>query len=380
VCAYLLWLTLLGFFLLAYVYYGYAIVLRLLSSRRSPPTFPGKPEEPSVTVLITVYNEVEKIQPRILNVLACDYPKDRFEILVASDGSTDGTDDRARHLRHPAVRVFRPAQRLGKTDTQNQAIAAAKGQIIVFTDADTRFSREFLKEIVRPFADPRVGGVDGHLLFEGVKESKVSQSQGTYWSQELAIRAAESSLGILGVASGACMAVRRSLFRTMKAAVGEDCLVPLDVVDQGYRMVHAEQAVAWDQMPERASGEFKTRVRMTQRNWQGTLAFPQLLNPFKNPGIAFALWSHKILRWLSPVFLGVLTLSSWLTGSGSPLELVIAFCVVLFYLVGAAGALAYRNGWQIPIAGTVFSFLLANAGFLCGVWNAMFGKAITTYR
>jgi cellulose synthase/poly-beta-1,6-N-acetylglucosamine synthase-like glycosyltransferase len=376
----LVWLTLLGFFVLAYVYYGYAIVLRLLSSRQSPPTFPGKSGEPSVTVLITVYNEAEKIQDRLINVLDCDYPQDGLEILVASDGSTDGTDDRARELGHPAVRVFRPEKRRGKTDTQNQAIATAKGEIIVFTDADTRFSREFLKEIVIPFYDPKVGGVDGHLLFEVVKGSEVSRSQRAYWSQELAIRAAESRLGILAVASGACMAVRRRLFRPMNAAVGEDCLVPLDVVDQGFRIVHQEQAVAWDQMPDRVSGEFRTRVRMTQRNWQGTWSFPQLLNPLKNPGIAFALWSHKILRWLSPVFLGLLTLSSWLAACSGSLELGIALCVMLFYGVGAVGALAYWCGKQIPIAGAVFSFLLANAGFFCGVWRGVFGRAITVYR
>jgi len=372
-----------GALVLVYIYGGYALLLKIIASFHGGQTSPSpcRDEElPSVTVLITVYNEKDGIEERIKNVLACAYPAERLEILVASDGSTDGTDGCVAAMEDARVKLFRPAVRRGKTDTQNQAVARAVGELLVFTDAATRFAPLFLREIVQPFSDQSVGGVDGHLLFVSDPGIGLSQSQGRYWRQELQIRTLESDLGILAVASGACLAVRRKLFRPMLQTVGEDCLVPLDVVDQGYRMVHATRAVAYDQMDSDSAKEFKTRVRMTLRNWQGTWNYPRLLNPLRHPGIAWGLWSHKVLRWLSPFFLLV-----WLSGSLRVFLLgdgwaTAAIPGMSFIFIAGVAVVAELFAWRVRWLSLVFSFCLANYGFLVGVIRALLGNKVTVYR
>ncbi len=373
-------LALFGLGMLAYLYGGYILVLKWVARMRSGNAADTMADvaPPCLTVLVTVFNEAGKIRDRIRNIQSCDYPAGNVEILVASDGSSDGTDAIVSELaaEDSRIRLFRPAERKGKTDTQNQAIAAAKGEIIIFTDADTRFDAAFLKEMARGFADPEVGGVDGHLLFLTDTTDGVSQSQGFYWRQELQIRQLESRLGILAVASGACMAIRKSLFRPMLATVGEDCLIPLNVVDMGYRMVHAEKALAYDRMEHEPEKEFRTRVRMTLRNWQGTWNYPHLLNPARRPGIAFALWSHKVLRWLSPFFLLM-----WLTGSVAVVQqgysgLLMGMPGLLFMAAALLGLVRA----PLPGASMAYSFCLANAGFLIGVMKAISGYKMAVYK
>lgn len=366
--------------MLTYLYGGYVLLLRLLVRVRPGPTVVTDADHtPSVTVLITAHNEQAGISQRIRNVLACDYPVDRLTILVASDGSTDDTDRIVLAFGEPRVRLFRPVHRIGKTETQNHAIATVSANIIVFTDADTSFDTGFLRAITRPFADPAVGGVDGHLLFAR-EAGAVAQSQGFYWSQELKIRGLESRLGWLTVASGACFAVRRNLFRPMTASVGEDCLIPLDVVRQRYRMVHAGDALAFDRMPSEPQREFRTRARMTLRNWQGTWLYPDLLNPLRHPGVAFALWSHKVLRWLSPVFLGLWLIPGVLTLSETGPAITPGWLGVMFMLAGTIGWATSGREHGVPVAGTVYGFFLANAGFAVGVFRALAGRRITAYR
>lgn len=378
-----LYAALFGFAALAYLYGGYLILLvavaKLLNAKTNRS---GTDEEqyPSVTVLLTVHNEVNRIERRLTNLLDCEYPAERLEILVASDGSTDGTDECVRAIADQRVKLFRPVARKGKTDTQNQALTHAHGEIVVFTDADTVVETLSLQELVRPFAIGDVGGVDGHVLFARIDDHGVSCSQGYYWTQELLIRKHESSLGVLAVASGAWMAVRRRLLRPMGMSVGEDCIVPLNVVDQGYRMVHAERAIAYDQMEYEPAREFKTRVRMTLRNWEGTWSFPHLLNPFKHPAIAWSLWSHKILRWLSPVFLLL-----WLCGSTMLLvsgaeSAVVGTPAAIFLLLAVSGAAQDRLRVRLPGGSVAYSFCLANAGFLVGIYKSLRGARITAYR
>jgi cellulose synthase/poly-beta-1,6-N-acetylglucosamine synthase-like glycosyltransferase len=379
----MIWISLFSFLMLFYIYLGYFLLLKLLA-RNNPVIDYTKDSHyiPTVTVLITVFNEVDAIIPKIENILQCDYPAESLEVLIASDGSNDGTDRLVSEFNDCRVRLFRPALRVGKSDTQNQAVEIAQGEVLIFSDADTRFSTKFIKKIVQPFSDLRVGGVDGHLLFLSEGEGGISQGQGFYWDQELKIRLLESKLGILSVGSGACLGIRRSLFNKLDSAVGEDCLLPLSIVSQGSLMIHESSAIAYDRMPENRLNEFNTRVRMTQRNWLGTWMFPNLLNPFNKPMVAFALLSHKILRWLSPLFL-----INWLVFSLlifiNPVESSLSFfswISVTFLVISFIGAVANRFGINMPIAGLVYGFCLANSGFFIGVSRAIFGKKIIFYK
>ena len=374
---------------LYWIYDGYGRLLRLADFVRA--TFTTRPltrktetgesaQLPSLTVLLTVHNEEQVVKQRVRNILATDYPADRIQVVVASDGSTDATNRLIGGMVDWRVRLFQTAG-LGKTATQNAALQKIESEIVVFTDADTRFDRDFLRNIVAPFEDQIVGAVDGRLLYTADSNDANVRGQGYYWQHELSLRHAESRLGLLAVLTGAAFAVRRELIQPMDASIGEDCIVPLDVVLQGFRVVHQQTAKAYDSFEEGNGVTFRRRVRMTLRNWQGTWSRPALLNPFRHPGYSLALWSHKLLRWLSPVFLLVATFCSIGLCAMSPglLSLTAVAPLATLYALAAIGWLTNERRVGIPGAGTAFSFLLVNLAFLVGVFKAITGQRIRAY-
>ncbi len=370
--------------LLYYIYDGYLRLLLLVTSLAgtSKQTVPTQDTEiPKLTVLLTVFNEEELIEKRIQNILESEYPEGKLEIIVASDGSTDRTDELVSKFRDRRVILFRPKERKGKTDTQNQALPKATGDIVVFTDAGTSFDKMCLRNIVRPFSDHAVGGVDGRCLIANSSDSGITESQAFYWRYELRLRELESALGILAVSTGACLAVRKHLFKPIEDIYAEDGVVPLDIVLQGYQMRHASTAIASDSWTAETDSEFRDRVRMTLKDWQGIWSRRELLNPFQYPGVAFALWSHKLLRWLSPVFLIILSISAVILASAGHQEFQFAcFWLVLICLSGAVGWWVQSKGLRIPVITQIYCFFLANAGFLIGLWRSLSGHTIRMYR
>lgn len=373
--------------MLYWIYDGYGRFLlglvRLSRMNRPSAGSPPVTTLPFLTVLLTVHNEEDCVAARVEDLLACSYPADRLQILVASDGSTDqtsrivrslaATDDRIRLLETPG---------LGKTATQNRALQEIASDVVVFTDADIRFDPMFLQRVAERFADSSIGAVDGRLMYGDGSNDALAEGQGYYWRYEHRLRLCESELGLLAVVAGACFAARRALLRPMDPSIGEDCIVPLDVVSQGFRVVHEPQAVAWDRFDEGNAFAFRRRIRMTLRNWQGTWTRPRLLNPLRHPGYAVALWSHKLLRWLSPVFLLTAMISSGVLVVAEPGWVAACAGLPLLGLVVLAvfGWFAPRWGLRIPGAGTAFSFALANLAFLVGVMRAMTGHRVQRYR
>lgn len=373
-------------FLVYYTYDGYLRLLIIVAYFKFNKTVVDENKFtienlPSVTILLTVYNEGSNVVEKIKDILEQDYPDEKLKVLVASDGSTDNTDQLVQDFGHPQVSLFRPEKRRGKSDTQNKAIKTISSELVLFTDCDTRFKANFIKELVYPFIKKEVGCTSGMLLFRNASRSNISSSQSRYWNYELQIRDFESKLGCLAVATGACMAVRLELFESFSATYGEDCIVPLDTVLKGYTVTHVKSAVAYDKTPETQRTEFKARVRMTLRNWQGTWSRPALLNPVKNPKYAFALWSHKILRWLTPVFLILATIISFITASDSLFNSLVIVTLLIIYVIALIGYLAEKRNKNMPkIVSLIYSFLLANTGFLVGLWLAIIGKRISIYR
>ena len=372
---------LLSAFVLGYIYYGYGLLLGTLkvlglgtplSLRASGTT--------NVTILVTAHNEEATIAGRIADLLAQDYPREKLEIVVATDGTTDRTHALVEGFmtRGEPVRLLPGERRLGKSGTQNAAIPQSCGEIVVLTDAATRFERTFVAEIVKPFEDPRVGCVTGQLQLVQ-RPGAVARGQGYYWRYEMKLRGLESDLGLLAVTSGQAMALRRDLFRPIPPHVGDDCIIPLDIAQDGWRVVHWPQAVAYDTFEHDLGRELRSRIRMTMRNLSGTWLRPRLLDPLRSPGYALALWSHKILRWLGAVFLLVLLAS----GAGlafSPRFRVVSLAVVAFCLLAPVGWYSHRRGWGWGPAETVFSFFLANFAFLVGTARAIAGGRIVAYR
>ena len=387
----MLWCLAIGSTLiLGWIYDGYGRALAALcwlkrTQTKAPADHPcvNNPAQlPSVTVLITMHNEERVAARRLKNVLACEYPPELLSVMVASDGSTDGTNAIVREFVETDARIrLVESPGLGKTATQNLAIAQITSEVIAFSDADTEFCPEWLLRVGKRFADPQVGAVDGRLSFQAGGSGTVQASEGRYWAYEMRVRDLESRLGILAVVSGAAFALRRSAFVPMDPSIGEDCIVPLDVVSQGLRVEHDSGAIAYDQFLPDTSAKLRQRIRMTLRNWQGTWSRPQLLNPLRHPGYAFALWSHKLLRWLSPLFLMTAVFSSALLlmlAPGAASGLMMLPWAMLFLL---AGMHAVSGGKRlVPGSGAAWGFLLANVAFLTGVLQAIAGKRVRAYR
>lgn len=358
---------------LTYTWLSYPLILFMLRGRHSSPRPVQDP--PHLTVLITVRNGSGKITARLKDVLAQDYPSDRIKIFVASDGSDDDTKEKAESIPDSRITV-RDFFHAGKSIAQNAAVREISDEIIVVTDVDTVFAPGFLAAITRPFGDQRVGCVSGRLCFTKGNRT-ISVSQSLYWRFEIWLRRRESEVGLLATATGACMAFRREIFRPLMPSCGEDCAIPLDAIDQGFLVVHADDAVAYDCLPDTASGELRARARMTSRNLRGTLAHPQLLTPWRHPGYALSLWSHKLLRWATPVFLSVVVISSVIVYP----EARPVICVeILFLLCTLSGLLFHIAGLPQPkVFSTPFSFSLANCGFALGLFQFLRGREPVSY-
>ena len=361
-----------------YVWLFYLLLLTLLSRFR---TYNWRRQEiyPSITVLLTVHNEEALIATRLDNLLSQDYPSELVEVLVASDGSTDKTDEIVASIaeQERRVKLFR-ADGGGKSVTQNSAINLAAGDIVLLTDANTHFRSDTLKEISKSFADERVGCVSGKLKLNQISGA-VSQSQGLYWNFEMALRRMESRIGALHTASGPIMAFRRKLFKPFNPKFGDDCIIPLDIIMQGYAVVHADDTVAYDSFPSSITGEFNARTRMTLRNITCTLSKYELFNPIKYPLVSIAILSHKVFRWLTPFFMLGALFSNLILLNVNRFFFLSGIVQCLFYLLSLLGLLGEKLRVYIPIASQIFSFTLANAGFFLGVLKAATGRYVTSY-
>ena len=336
---------------------------------------------PTITIVLTVHNEEKLIAKRLDNLLAQDYPSQSFDILVASDGSTDKTNSIVESycVKHKQITLQKTCGG-GKSTTQNKVIPLAMGEIIILTDAGTRFEKTTLRQLVRCFADNRIGCVVGRLILTPESSGSVAESQGIYWKFEMALRKLESKIGIMHTASGQIMAFRKVLFVPFDSQYGDDCIVPLDILGQGYFVVHEDQAVAYDTFPSTLKGELQARIRMTLRNITCTFSRYFLLDPFRYPLLSIAIISHKLLRWFTPFFMIILFLTNIFLLFHSSFFLLLASAQCLFYLCALIGFITERSGIRLPIVSQIFSFVLANIGFFLGVIKALAGKRITSYR
>lgn len=332
-----------------------------------------------VTVIVTAYNEERTIENRIRNIIASDYPNDKLEIIVASDGSNDTTDNIVNALSCKDKRIhLMTLGRGGKSAAQNKVIPCARGEIIVLTDAESVFDEYTIKNLVSGFSDDSIGCVTGKLLLEPSYNS-ISKSQGIYWEYELLMRALESGAGVLHTASGSIMAFRKSAFISFDCRYGDDCIIPLDMLERGYKMRHVDNAIAFDMFPSTIRSELKARIRMTQRNISCTLSKYQLLNPFFFGMRSFAILFHKIFRWLTPYFMILLLIVNATLYNSGIFYVIAIWMQLVIYSIGTIGFIAEKINIRIPVASQIFSFMLANAGFLVGVFKAMMGESVTSY-
>lgn len=373
----LFWLSLV---VVMYTWIGYPLLLRVANVfQRNGHYGLEEGRMPMVTLLVAAHNEQETIGTKIENSLALEYPRSKLEIVVASDGSTDQTDEIVQRYVNDGVKLLRVNPRQGKTMAQNAAIETAKGEIIFFTDANTMLDSNCLMQVIRRFSDPKVGCVAAQMVWTNQTESGTANSGSFYWKLEKMLWEYESRLGIMAWAPGGAMAIRASLIRLMDGRYGEDCIIPLDVVSQGYRVVYEPAAVAYDTWAETPISELRARQRMTLRSFSGTLSKYSTWHPLRRPKIAWAVISHKIMRWLTPYFL-LIALCLNLLLLYDPFYRLTFAIKVLFLLSAIIGYVADRRSLKIPLVAGAYSFSIAILGMLIGVTRALLGYRILAYR
>jgi glycosyltransferase involved in cell wall biosynthesis len=314
---------------------------------------------PRVSIVISAYNEVRHIEATVRNKLAQDYPAQLLEIIVVSDGSTDGTDDVMTKLAEEDSRVvfFRQDPRRGKTAALNLALARAQGEIVVFSDANSMYQPDTVRKLVANFADPSVGYVTGKMIYVNPDGSIVGDGCSAYMRYENWLRVRETLIGSVVGVDGGVDAVRRALYRPMTADQLPDFVLPLNVVDQGYRVVFEPAAQLCEDALSESSAEFRMRVRVSLRALWALRSMSRLLNPLRGPLFAWQLWSHKVLRYLSFLPLGLACLlNAVLATTDSSLYGAVLVGQGLFWLAVLAGA----RGATFPVARFSYYFALLN--------------------
>jgi len=364
---------------LAYTWVGYPLLLKLLLLRKPLSELTPPPQWPMVSAITTVYNEEEVIGRKLENLLSMEYPKDCLQILIVSDGSEDGTDDVVRQYAGRGVDLYVRPVRGGVTVAFNDAVSRSRGDVILHSDADTRHEPDFLLKLMPHYSDPLVGVAEGEFRFLNTEASGLAQNQGLYWRFEMFLRRAESRLGVLSTVSGAIMSFRKDVFEPFQPSHSVDGTLPKLAIRKGYRVVHEPSALAYDEMVRTVQGELRARMRMTSRNlagWGGKHAFP---HPLRHPGTFTALVSHKILRWLTPIFM-ILALCSNLPLFRGRIARFLLGGQILFYASAVTGYLLELRNVRLRIFSAPFSFCLANLGFLLGWWKTLRQQRVVIYR
>ncbi len=369
--------------LLAYTYVGFALLV-LARGFAFPRPYRRAEVTPSVSMVIAAHNEAPGIGAKIENLLALDYPDDLLEIVIASDGSDDGTDaivDRFRDRPGRQVRLL-SLPRGGKAATLTAAVATTSGEILAFSDANSIFAPDSIRELARPFADPDVGGVAGdqRYLSEGDADG-IAKGEQSYWSFDRLLKEAESRSGSVISATGAIYAIRRVHFAPVRPDVTDDFYVSTGVVAGGRRLVFAPAAVAYEPVAASGGHEFGRKVRIMTRGFRGVIARRALLNPFRHGFYSVQLFSHKVLRRLMVVPLALLLVTSALRFDDGLAYQALTIVQIVLYALGITGLLAAgtRLGRLKPVAVPAF-FCLVNAASVCAVWNILRGNRIDRWE
>jgi cellulose synthase/poly-beta-1,6-N-acetylglucosamine synthase-like glycosyltransferase len=362
-----------------YVYAGYPallVVLRALGAGR--PVAQGE-HEPRVTLVISAFNEADVIAAKLRNSLAIDYPRDKLEIIVVSDASDDGTDAIVRQFEGECVRLLRMAERGGKTLGLNAVIRAANGEIVVFSDANAMYLPDAVRRMVRNFADAEVGAVVGESTYASAAGG-AQQSESLYWKYETAIKRLESAIRCVVGGDGAIYAIRRGLYRDMRADALSDFVNPMQIVMSGYRCIYEPLARSVEEAAESFEKEFRRKVRIVNRAWRATWTLPALLNPLRFGWFSLQLFSHKLLRWLMPLFLAAfLVLNALLLNDGTIYRVTLAIQLVLYALAGLGYLLRHRRSMP-RVLSVPFYFCLVNIASARGIVEAYRGRTYTMWN
>lgn len=369
----LFWTTLL---MIVYTYAGYPLMIAFFR-RYALNSITRRPIHPFVSVVIAVHNGESCIERRLLNLLGQDYPQDKLEIIVVSDGSTDGTVAAAKLRSTELIKIYALDKNSGKAAALNYGVAKATGEVIVFTDARQEFQADAISNLVANFADESVGCVSGALHFLEDPESKIEAEMGAYWKYEKYIRQSESASGSVVGATGCIYAIRRELYEPLPAGtILDDVLTPMNIARSGKRVLFEAQAVAYDIISKNADQEWRRKVRTLAGNWQLLTLANWIIFPWSNP-LWFRFVSHKLSRLLVPFAMAILLIDSLLL-PGAFFRLFTVLQLV-FYGIALAGFLLSATR-SLRLVNLIYFFMVMNAAAVAGFWKWATGGCATAWQ
>lgn len=356
--------------LIFYTYVGYFIVLWII--------YKFKPREktndisyyPTVSIIISAFNEEQVIGEKIENCNILDYPKDRLEILIGLDGSTDRTEQIIKEKQNGLIHLYSYHRRRGKASVLNDLVKKAQGEILVFSDANTIYEPDALKKLTRHFNDPEIGGVCGKLVLQdGEDKDGGAEGERLYWFYETKIKYLEGNIKTVLGANGAIYAIRKELYESLPVdkVIMDDFLIPLKVVEKGYKVIYDAEAIGTEYVSDSIWDEYKRKVRIGAANFNALKEIRTLLSPAKGY-IALGLWSHKIIRWFIP-FLALLLFVSNCFLVGESFYTVTFFIQMGFYVAVLIGGILNSLGKTKSIFTIFFYLFVVNLALMIGFYR-----------
>ncbi len=374
------WLCL---FFVFYTYFGYYLILYAIDKvikKKSRKGLNALEWQPSVSVIVAAYDEEKVIENRIKNLLELDYPKDGLEIIISSDGSIDSTVEKARKFEDYGVKILEFKENRGRAAIHNDSLKVAKGDIVTFTDADTIFEKDFVNKVILPFSDSHVGCVVGNLIYKSTG-SCISEVETFYYNKwEIKLKDLESKLGILANGTGACMAIRKKLFKWLAPTDDIDTTTVIDIVLQGYRVVFAKDAIAYDIPPHSFKSELNYRIRGTSQTLSTLSKRIYLKEWVKHPFLSWSVLSHRVLRYFTLYFMAVILIFNIFLLEEGVFYQTSFVMQIIFYVFAILGWFGEYLKIKIPITSTAFSFCVAMLGIMIGVAKGITGKAPASYK
>jgi len=370
------WCSLIALF---YVYAGYPLLLSLIAVLRSRNNSCDPGYTPDVSFLIAACNEEGSIRQKLEQTLRLEYPPEKLEVLVLSDGSQDRTDEIVKKFDDPRVRLIRIPQRRGKTNAQNVGVQHARGEILIFSDATTVFHPRALMYLVSNYQDPQVGAVSGrYQYFDPEGDSPTGTGTVTFWNYENYIKAQQSKIHTITGCCGCIYSVRRSAYTELAPDVISDLVQPLWAIQKGYRVAFEQRALAYEETTQSTSEEFSMRVRVITRGMLGLLSVPGLFTSWKYAWVIFQLVSHKVLRWCVPIFLILLFFSNAML-LGETLWRLIFLAQTVFYVAALLQVVVpLHRRWKV--LGIPLYFCTLNAAACLSMIALLRGKKYVVWQ
>ncbi|MEM1398422.1 MAG: glycosyltransferase [Pseudomonadota bacterium] len=337
------------------------------------PELEGQSPGLNATVLIAARNEEAAIIDKLTSILDQEQGPHKVDVLVVSDGSQDATLERAQSVASPRVRAFQTAEHGGKAAALTEGLAQIDSDIVIFSDANSILSPGALKALLQPFADPTIGGTLGQPTPSKRRNGWIAKAERLYWHYDGALKQAESQLGGAVSAQGTLYAMRRALVpKVVLPAVTDDFYISVQAVDRGHRLAYVPEAIAVEDVTDRAGEEFMRRVRSTERGWRSMMVMGRLFNPVRHGLYAIQLTSHKALRRLVAFLLPALLLVNLAIIGQGPIFLTLALLQLCFYGLAVA-CLLWPSLRRVPGASLASFFTMGHAAMALGILRASFG-------